>query len=157
DRRPRAQFPFALARSTRGLNERTVPRRCDGGRRSAGLCNARGRILDRIRRSDTLFPEQDLSVRAGAMMPTVKEAFVTVCDCRTFVRRSGAGQPVLFLHGAGGLPGWQPFLERLAERYDVLAPDHPGYGQSEAPPWLEDVSDLAQFYLEFLKAFDLTG
>ena len=90
-------------------------------------------------------------------MADPKEAFVTVCECRTFVRRAGAGRPVLFLHGAGGLPGWQPFLTRLAERYDVLAPDHPGYGQSESPRWLEEVADLGQFYLEFLKAFDLTG
>jgi pimeloyl-ACP methyl ester carboxylesterase len=88
-------------------------------------------------------------------MPDANEAFVSVCDCRTFVRRGGAGSPVLFLHGAGGLPGWEPFLARLAERYDVLAPDHPGYGQSDNPRWLEEVADLAQFYLEFLKAFDL--
>ena len=65
-------------------------------------------------------------------MADPKEAFVTVCECRTFVRRAGTGQPVLFLHGAGGLPGWQPFLARLSERYDVLAPDHPGYGQSDS-------------------------
>src|SRR5262249_34667761 len=26
-----------------------------------------------------------------------------------------------------------------------------------SPPWLEEVGDLAQFYLEFLKSFDLTG
>jgi pimeloyl-ACP methyl ester carboxylesterase len=90
-------------------------------------------------------------------MTEAAEAFVTVCDCRTLVRRGGAGESVLFLHGAGGLPGWQPFLARLAERYEVLAPDHPGYGQSESPPWLEEVADLAQFYLEFLKQFDLTG
>ena len=90
-------------------------------------------------------------------MADPKEAFVTVYECRTFVRRAGTGQPVLFLHGAGGLPGWQPFLARLSERYDVLAPDHPGYGQSDSPRWLEEVADLGQFYLEFLKAFDLTG
>jgi pimeloyl-ACP methyl ester carboxylesterase len=90
-------------------------------------------------------------------MADAREAFVTVCGCKTLVRRDGAGSPVLFLHGAGGLPGWQPFLARLAERYDVIAPDHPGYGQSDSPPWLEEVADLAQFYLEFLKAFGLTG
>jgi pimeloyl-ACP methyl ester carboxylesterase len=91
------------------------------------------------------------------MMADASEAFVTVCDCRTFVRRGGTGDPVLFLHGAGGLPGWQPFLAQLADRYDVMAPDHPGYGQSDNPPWLEEVADLAQFYLEFLKSCDLHG
>ena len=90
-------------------------------------------------------------------MANAAEKFQTVCDCRTFVRRGGAGQPLLFLHGAGGLPGWQPFLARLADRYDVIAPDHPGYGQSDTPAWLEEVADLAQFYLEFLKHLSLIG
>jgi len=90
-------------------------------------------------------------------MADAAEAFVTVCDCRTLVRRGGTGEPVLFLHGAGGFPGWQPFLAQLADRYDVMAPDHPGYGQSDYPPWLEEVADLAQFYLEFLKSCDLHG
>ena len=70
-------------------------------------------------------------------MANAAENFLTVCDCRTFVRRDGAGRPLLFLHGAGGLPGWQPFLATLADRYDVIAPDHPGYGQSDTPAWLE--------------------
>jgi pimeloyl-ACP methyl ester carboxylesterase len=93
----------------------------------------------------------------GDHMADAAETYVTVCDCRTFIRRGGAGEPVLFLHGAGGLPGWQPFHARLAERYDVFAPDHPGYGQSDNPGWLEEVADLAQFYLEFLKSCDLRG
>jgi pimeloyl-ACP methyl ester carboxylesterase len=90
-------------------------------------------------------------------MANPAEKFLTVCDCRTFVRRGGAGQPLLFLHGAGGFPGWQPFLAQIANHYDVIAPDHPGYGQSDTPAWLEEVADLAQFYLEFLKHLDLAG
>ena len=82
-------------------------------------------------------------------MANAAENFQTVCDCRTLVRRGGTGQPLLFLHGAGGLPGWQPFLATLADRYDVIAPDHPGYGQSDTPAWLEEVSDLAQFIWSF--------
>jgi pimeloyl-ACP methyl ester carboxylesterase len=88
-------------------------------------------------------------------MAEAKESFVTACDCRLFVRRSGEGEPLLYLHGARGLPGWLPFLARLSERYDVIAPDHPGYGRSQHPGWLEDVGDLAQFYLELLKELKL--
>src|SRR5262249_47492246 len=40
--------------------------------------------------------------------------------------------------------------------FDVIAPDHPGYGRSETPDWLEEIPDLALFYLEFLKAMNLT-
>ena len=63
--------------------------------------------------------------------------------------------PVVFLHGAGGHTGWMAFLDELAERFAVFAPEHPGFGQSDDPPWLDDVADLAYFHLDLLKALDL--
>ena len=38
---------------------------------------------------------------------------------------AGSGDPVVFLHGAGGLE-WDAFLDGLAERFTVYAPEHPG-------------------------------
>jgi pimeloyl-ACP methyl ester carboxylesterase len=67
---------------------------------------------------------------------------------------SGA-QPLVFLHGAGGHTGWMGFLEALSQRFTVFAPEHPGFGQSDDPPWLDNVGDLAYFYLDFLKALGL--
>jgi pimeloyl-ACP methyl ester carboxylesterase len=90
-------------------------------------------------------------------MAEAQESFVENCDCRTFMRRGGAGQPLLYLHGARGLPGWLPFLAKLADRFDVIAPDHPGYGRSANPPWLEDIPDIAYFYLELLQRLDLAN
>jgi pimeloyl-ACP methyl ester carboxylesterase len=29
-------------------------------------------------------------------------------------------------------------------------PDHPGFGRSETPPWLQSIHDLAYFYLQYL-------
>lgn len=72
-----------------------------------------------------------------------------------FLRRGGAGAPLLFLHGAGGLAGWLPFLDRLSDRFDVIAPDHPTFGRSDEPGWVEEVADLAYFYLDFLAAHGL--
>src|SRR3954464_9527423 len=63
--------------------------------------------------------------------------------------------PVVFLHGAGGHTGWMAFLDELAERFAVFAPEHPGFGQSDDPPWLDEVADLAYFHLDMLKALDL--
>jgi pimeloyl-ACP methyl ester carboxylesterase len=37
----------------------------------------------------------------------------------------------------------------------VFAPEHPGFGQSDDPPWLDEVSDLAYFHLDLLKALGL--
>ena len=63
--------------------------------------------------------------------------------------------PVVFLHGAGGHTGWMAFLDELAERFAVFAPEHPGFGQSDDPPWLDEVADLAYFHLDLLKALGL--
>jgi len=83
--------------------------------------------------------------------------FVDVAGCRTEVRRGGSGAPLVFLHGAGGNPGWMPFMEALAENYDVIAPSHPGFGQSDTPDWLDGIDDVANFYLEFLETLGLEG
>lgn len=81
--------------------------------------------------------------------------FIEVDGCRTHYRRAGKGRPLVFLHGASGAPVVLPFMEKLATRYDVVVPDHPGYGQSDEPEWLENIHDVAYFYLDFLKALKL--
>jgi pimeloyl-ACP methyl ester carboxylesterase len=47
------------------------------------------------------------------------------------------------------------FLDELATRFRVYAPEHPGFGQSDDPPWLDEVSDLAYFHLDLLRALGL--
>jgi pimeloyl-ACP methyl ester carboxylesterase len=61
--------------------------------------------------------------------------------CR--VLRGGSGESVVFFHGAGGLNDPDPLLERLAERYEVFAPELPGYGESSGEELLEDMLDFA--------------
>jgi pimeloyl-ACP methyl ester carboxylesterase len=81
--------------------------------------------------------------------------FIEVDGCRTHYRRGGKGAPLVFLAGASGAPVVLPFMEQLATRFDVLVPDHPGYGQSDEPEWLENIHDVAYFYLDFLQKLDL--
>ena len=83
------------------------------------------------------------------------DSFVEVDGCRTHLRRGGAGEPLLYLHGASGAPAVMPFMEKLAARFDVLVPEHPGYGLSGEPEWLENIHDVAYFYLDFLKSLSL--
>ena len=73
-------------------------------------------------------------------------------DTSVRLRRNGKGERLVFLHGAGGWPAWGPFMERLAEKYDVLLPEHPGFGLSDNPSWIRNVSDVAMYYLDFLDA-----
>ena len=44
----------------------------------------------------------------------------------TKLRTGGSGEPLLYLHGAGGLRAWDPFLAELAKSFTVYAPSHPG-------------------------------
>jgi pimeloyl-ACP methyl ester carboxylesterase len=81
--------------------------------------------------------------------------FVEVDGCKAHLRRGGNGEPLLFLHGASGAPAIMPFMEKLAQRFDVLVPEHPGWGLSGEPAWLENIHDVAYFYLDFLKQLDL--
>jgi pimeloyl-ACP methyl ester carboxylesterase len=75
----------------------------------------------------------------------------------------GAGPPLLFLHGAGGaasmFAGGSPaaFLLELAKSYRVLVPEHPGFGVKERPDWLDNIHDLAYFYLDYLEDRSMSG
>ncbi len=81
--------------------------------------------------------------------------YPTILGARIHVRRAGEGPPLVFLHGAGGVPVWLRFYAKLAEHFEVIVPDHPGFGESDTPPWLREIGDAAMFYLDFLEALDL--
>ena len=83
------------------------------------------------------------------------QSFIEVDGCKVNLRRGGSGRPLLYLHGASGAPVILPFMEKLAERFDVLVPEHPGYGLSDEPEWLENIHDVAYFYLDFLRSLQL--
>jgi len=62
---------------------------------------------------------------------------------RVRVLEGGEGQPLVFLHGAGGLFAENPFLDRLAKHYRVYAPELPGYGESTGEDHLREMLDFA--------------
>jgi pimeloyl-ACP methyl ester carboxylesterase len=74
--------------------------------------------------------------------------------CRVW--EGGRGAPLLFLHGAGGLLADNPFLETLARRYAVRAPEWPGYGESSGEERLQDMLDFALHGWDLADALDLT-
>jgi pimeloyl-ACP methyl ester carboxylesterase len=65
------------------------------------------------------------------------------------VLEAGAGPPLLFLHGAGGVPAWDGALPHLARAFHVYAPLLPGFGRSTGLEYLDDQWDL------FLHGFDV--
>jgi pimeloyl-ACP methyl ester carboxylesterase len=72
---------------------------------------------------------------------------------KTRVLSAGHGDPVVFLHGAGGLM-WDPLLDALAEGHRVIAPQHLGSGESQGIEHLYDIFDLVLYYAEL---FDVLG
>jgi pimeloyl-ACP methyl ester carboxylesterase len=88
-------------------------------------------------------------------MAVVTETTLRVAGCAVSVKRAGEGPPLLYLHGGGGAPRWLPFMAALAERFDVIVPEHPGFGRSETPEWLDTIGDLAFFYLDFIRELGL--
>jgi pimeloyl-ACP methyl ester carboxylesterase len=84
-----------------------------------------------------------------------RETLETFDGCKIRMMRGGQGAPLLFLHGGGGAPAWLPFMESLSQRFNVIVPEHPGYGGSDSPEWLDNVGDLAYFYLDVIDALKL--
>jgi pimeloyl-ACP methyl ester carboxylesterase len=80
---------------------------------------------------------------------------IEVRDITIKLHRAGAGQKLLFLHGAGGLAQWLPFFDDLAEGYELLVPEHPGFGASDDAAWIRNVPDMAMFYLELAEAIGI--
>ena len=70
-------------------------------------------------------------------LPAVDYHTVDIDGVRVFYREAGPRDAlsVLLLHGfPSSSHMFRDLIPRLAERYHVVAPDYPGYGQSEQPP-----------------------
>jgi len=69
----------------------------------------------------------------------------------------GQGRPLLFLHAGEGLAPERPWLDLLSRRYRVIAPCHPGYGNSPLIDGGGSVDDLAYLYLDLAAELGLDG
>jgi len=69
---------------------------------------------------------------------------------------AGNGPPLLFLHGGDYVAQNRAFLDRLARRWRVVAPRHPGFGATPRPEWFRTVHDIAYLYLDLLDRLALT-
>ena len=83
---------------------------------------------------------------------TVDERTIDAGGVRFFVRESGAGDPILLLHGFPQTGEcWRRVAELLSETHRVIVPDLPGFGRSSAPP-AYDAASVATILAEFLDA-----
>jgi pimeloyl-ACP methyl ester carboxylesterase len=66
----------------------------------------------------------------------------------------GAGDPIVFLHGAGTASGFA-WLAPWAQRFRVYVPYHPGFGESPENAAIASVDDYVLHYLELFDALRL--
>jgi pimeloyl-ACP methyl ester carboxylesterase len=76
---------------------------------------------------------------------------LTVDGVKTAVFTAGKGEPLVFLHGASTMEGFD-FAEAWTDRFRVIVPHHPGFGQSDDDPTFTDLHD---YVMHYLKLFDL--
>ena len=67
----------------------------------------------------------------------------------------GSGEPLVYLHGAGGMTPEDPLLQELASRFHVYAPFIPGYGETEECETMRDMLDFALHGWDVVEALGL--
>lgn len=78
----------------------------------------------------------------------------TVNGVRTVVLTAGKGEPLVFWHGAGTFTGFD-FAKPWAEKFRVIIPFHPGFGESGDDPAMTDLHDYVMHYLDLFDALGL--
>jgi pimeloyl-ACP methyl ester carboxylesterase len=82
-------------------------------------------------------------------------AAITVNGIKVEAIEKGRGRPLLFLHPGIGLDRNAPVIDKLAEHARVIAPSHPGFGNSEQPKAFTTIDDLGYFYLDLIDQLGL--
>jgi hypothetical protein len=73
------------------------------------------------------------------VVPT--EEFIELAGGRVHLLRGGTGEPVLFLHAAGGAGAWHPFHALLSGAgFEVLAPERIAFS---VPVYVADTDERA--------------
>jgi pimeloyl-ACP methyl ester carboxylesterase len=73
---------------------------------------------------------------------------ISIAGTSLELEERGTGRSLLFLHAGEGLSPERPWLDLLARHYRVIAPWHPGWGNSALIDGVGSVDDLAYLYLD---------
>jgi pimeloyl-ACP methyl ester carboxylesterase len=77
-------------------------------------------------------------------------------DVRVAVLEAGSGAPLVFLHGAGTIGGFD-FLAPLAKNRRLIVPIHPGFEGSADDPSIESAIDYVVHYASLFDRLGLSG
>lgn len=77
-------------------------------------------------------------------------------DHELVFKRSGAGEPVVLIHGiAGSFDTWDPVLPALGRNHCTIAPDLPGHGRAPKPRGDYSLGAFATAIRDLLGALDI--
>lgn len=85
-----------------------------------------------------------------------QEKFLNVHGTTIQMLTGGAGDPLLYLHSAGGEVVWLPFFELLSQHYTVYLPAHPGFSKSGGLDKIDTMEDLVFHYTDLMDQLGLT-
>lgn len=95
----------------------------------------------------------------GRPTTAIRRSFVDVSTGQVHYRRAGQGTPLVLFHASpGSAKQMEGLIARLAQHFDVIAPDTPGNGDSTPLPGsiaVPTMLDYAKSALEFLDAMGL--
>ncbi|MFE7835134.1 alpha/beta fold hydrolase [Streptomyces sp. NPDC057474] len=98
---------------------------------------------------------ESVSIQPIDIQGTSDPDFIEVNGVDVAYRRAGAGAPLLFLHGMGMANSWLESHAKLAEHFDVIAAQLPGFGRTARPAWYRTLDDYVPLLADFLNALDI--
>ena len=87
-------------------------------------------------------------------MVDFKKETLNINGVDTVLYAAGKGEPLLFLHGAGTFHGYE-FAKPWADKFRVLHPYHPGFGESGDDPAMDTFNDYVMHYVGLLDALGI--
>src|SRR5260370_16915381 len=89
---------------------------------------------------------------SGATASTRRERTVEVQGIATHLFEAGpiTAPALLYLHGTSLGNLWLEYHDLLARDFHVFAPDIPGFGLTERPEWMRDMSDYVLYLRDLL-------
>ena len=91
---------------------------------------------------------------AIAFPPQFKRETHTVNGVKTIVLAAGSGASLVFLHGAGIWHGIN-FAVPWTQKFRVIVPIHPGFGEADDEPAMSDLHDYVMHYLDLFDALGI--
>jgi pimeloyl-ACP methyl ester carboxylesterase len=86
--------------------------------------------------------------------PGFERQEITVNGADVVLFTGGSGEPLMFLHGAGTVSGFN-FSASWAQSFKVYLPYHPGFGESPDSAQITSIDDYVLHYLELMDRLEL--